>query len=357
METLRRREGDDMQQDFTLPDRMLAMVLDAPGKPLQPRMLPLPAPAAGQVLIRVGACGVCRTDLHIADGELPSHKLPLVPGHEVAGTVVRTGAAVTRLQPGQRVGVPWLSHTCGHCAFCRMHRENLCDHALFTGYDIDGGYAAYAVADAGYCIALPDRYDDLHAAPLLCAGLIGFRAYSMMQPQARRLGIYGFGAAAHIVAQVARHEGREVFAFTRPGDRRSQAFALSLGASWAGDAAQPPPAAIDAALIFAPSGALVPAALAHVRKGGDVICAGIHMSDIPSFPYSLLWGERQLRSVANLTRADGDAFFRFAAAHAIDSRVVPYPLEKANEALDDLRSGRFDGAAVLVPGGVMAPST
>jgi propanol-preferring alcohol dehydrogenase len=331
---------------------MLAMVLAAPGSPLQARMLALPEPGAGQVLIRVGACGVCRTDLHIADGELPPHKLPLRPGHEVAGAVVRTGAAVTRLRAGQRVGVPWLGHTCGHCVFCRMHRENLCDHGLFTGYDIDGGYAEYTVASADYCIALPDRYDDLHAAPLLCAGLIGFRAYSMMQPQAERLGIYGFGAAAHIITQVARHEGREVFAFTRPGDQRSQAFARSLGASWAGDAGQAPPASLDAALIFAPAGALVPAALGHVRKGGDVICAGIHMSDIPSFPYSLLWGERQLRSVANLTRADGDAFFRFAATHPIDPRAVPYPLDRANEALDGLRRGVFDGAAVLLPGGV-----
>ena len=341
-----------MEHRSPLPSRMLAMVLTAPGGPLQAQMRALPEPDENQVLIRVGACGVCRTDLHIVDGELPPHKLPLIPGHEVAGNVVRTGAAVTGLQVGQRVGVPWLGHTCGHCDFCRMHRENLCDHGMFTGYDIDGGYAEYTVADAGYCIALPDQYDDLHAAPLLCAGLIGFRAYSMMQPQAARIGIYGFGAAAHIICQVARYDGREVFAFTRPGDLRSQAFALSLGASWAGDAGQAPPASIDAALIFAPAGALVPAALAHVRKGGDVICAGIHMSDIPSFPYSLLWGERQLRSVANLTRADGEAFFRYAASHAIDSRAVPFALERANEALAALRSGSFDGAAVLVPGGV-----
>ena len=344
-----------MEHRSPLPSRMLAMVLTAPGGPLQAQMRALPEPDENQVLIRVGACGVCRTDLHIVDGELPPHKLPLIPGHEVAGTVVRIGAAVTGLQVGQRVGVPWLGHTCGHCDFCRMHSENLCDHGMFTGYDIDGGYAEYTVADAGYCIALPDQYDDLHAAPLLCAGLIGFRAYSMMQPQAARIGIYGFGAAAHIICQVARYDGREVFAFTRPGDLRSQAFALSLGASWAGDAGQAPPASIDAALIFAPAGALVPAALAHVRKGGEVICAGIHMSDIPSFPYSLLWGERQLRSVANLTRADGEAFFRYAASHAIDSRAVPFALERANEALAALRSGSFDGAAVLVPGRVTRP--
>lgn len=344
-----------MEHALSLPDPMLAMVLAAPGSRLQARMLARPEPDEGQVLIRVGACGVCRTDLHIVDGELPPHKLPLIPGHEVAGTVVKTGTGVTRLRVGQRVGVPWLGHTCGHCEFCQMHRENLCDHGRFTGYDIDGGYAEYAVADADYCIALPEQYDDLHAAPLLCAGLIGFRAYSMMQPQVQRLGVYGFGAAAHIITQVARHDGRDVYAFTRPGDRRSQAFAMSLGASWAGDARQAPPARMDAALIFAPAGALVPAALAHVRKGGDVICAGIYMSDIPSFPYSLLWGERQLRSVANLTRADGDAFFRFAATHAIDARAIPFALGQANEALDALRSGLFDGAAVLVPGG--SPST
>ena len=334
---------------------MKAMVLHAPGRPLQLQERPDPLPGPGEVRLRVAACAVCRTDLHVVDGELPHPRLPLVPGHEIVGQVEALGPGVNTLQPGQRVGLPWLGHTCGHCDFCRMHRENLCDHGMFTGYDIDGGYAEYTVADAGYCIALPDQYDDLHAAPLLCAGLIGFRAYSMMQPQAARIGIYGFGAAAHIICQVARYDGREVFAFTRPGDLRSQAFALSLGASWAGDAGQAPPGNIDAALIFAPAGALVPAALAHVRKGGDVICAGIHMSDIPSFPYSLLWGERQLRSVANLTRADGEAFFRYAASHAIDSRAVPFALDRANEALAALRSGSFDGAAVLVPGGVTRP--
>ena len=338
-----------MEDESALPERMLAMVLTAPGSPLQAQLRALPSPSDAQVLIKVGACGVCRTDLHIVDGELSPHRLPLILGHEIAGTVVRTGAAVSRLQPGQRVGVPWLGHTCGRCDFCRMHRENLCDQGQFTGYDIDGGYAEYTVANADYCIALPDQYDDLHAAPLLCAGLIGFRAYSMMQPQAARLGIYGFGAAAHIICQVARHDGREVYAFTRAGDLQSQEFALSLGACWAGDAGQSPPAPIDAALIFAPAGALVPAALAHVRKGGDVICAGIHMSDIPSFPYSLLWGERQLRSVANLTRADGDAFFGYAASHAIDSRAIPFALQQANDALAALRDGLLSGAAVLVP--------
>ena len=332
-----------------LPDRMYAMVLEHPLRPLLGQWRPLPQPGPGQVLIRVGACGVCRTDLHIGDGVLPPHKLPLIPGHEIAGTIVMAGDAATSLRIGQRVGVPWLGHSCGRCDFCRRHRENLCDQGMFTGYDLDGGYAQYAVADADYCIPLPDQYDDLHAAPLLCAGLIGFRAYSMMQADAVRIGIYGFGAAAHIIAQVARHDGREVFAFTRDGDRRSQDFARSLGAAWAGDASQAPPAGIDAALIFAPAGALVPTALGHVRKGGDVICAGIHMSDIPSFPYSLLWGERQLRSVANLTRADGTAFFRFAAAHPIDARAVPFALSRANEALDALRRGALDGAAVLVP--------
>ena len=338
-----------MEPTQSLPDRMQAMVLHQPRRPLQEYWPALPRPRDDEVLIRVGACGVCRTDLHIADGELAPHKLPLILGHEIAGTIVEVGQAVTSLRAGQRIGVPWLGSTCGRCDFCRMHRENLCDLAKFTGYDIDGGYAQYVTAGADYGIALPDQYDDLHAAPLLCAGLIGFRAYSMVQKEAVRLGIYGFGAAAHIVTQVARHDGRQVFALTRPGDRRSQQFALSLGASWAGDSNQTPPVAIDAALIFAPEGALVPAALTHVHKGGDVICAGIHMSDIPSFPYSLLWGERQLRSVANLTRADGEAFFRFASRYRIDARSVPFALRQANEALDALRSGTFDGAAVLVP--------
>jgi propanol-preferring alcohol dehydrogenase len=338
-----------MEHAESIPDQMYAMVLAHQKRPLKQQWLALPRPGEHQVRIRVGACGVCRTDVHIADGDLPPHKLPLILGHEVAGTIVAVGKSVTSLRTGQRVGAAWLGSTCGHCAFCRMHRENLCNDGKFTGYDMDGGYAQYIVANADYCIPLPDQYDDLHAAPLLCAGLIGFRAYSMVQADALRLGVYGFGAAGHIVAQVARYDGREVFAFTRPGDLRSQQFALSLGASWAGDSTQAPPALIDAALIFAPAGALVPTALGHVRKGGDVICAGIHMSDIPSFPYSLLWGERQIRSVANLIRADSRAFFHFASRHHIDSRAVPFPLNRANEALDALRSSTFDGAAVLVP--------
>ncbi len=329
--------------------KMLAMMLHRPGEPLRREWRELPAPGPGQVLLRVGACGVCRTDLHIVDGELPPHKLPLVPGHEVAGMVVQVGDGVDASLAGRRVGVPWLGHTCGVCDFCRMHRENLCDHGRFTGYDIDGGYAQYTVADAAYCIPLPDTYDDIEAAPLLCAGLIGFRAYSMVQEEAARIGIYGFGAAAHILTQLARQDGREVFAFTRPGDSRSQQFARSLGAAWAGDALHPPPAPLDAALLFAPDGALVPAALSHVRKGGDVVCAGIHMSDIPSFPYALLWGERQLRSVANLTRHDGEAFFQRLARHRVQTSSVPFPLEQANQALHALRAGAFDGAAVLVP--------
>lgn len=328
---------------------MFAMVLHRPGEPLRGERRNVPAPGPGQVLLRVGACGVCRTDLHIVDAELPPHKLPLVPGHEVAGMVVQAGEGVDASLTGRRVGVPWLGHACGACQFCRMHRENLCDQGRFTGYDIDGGYAEYTVADAAYCIALPDAYDDLEAAPLLCAGLIGFRAYSMVQEEAARIGIYGFGAAAHILTQLALQDGREVFAFTRPGDSRSQRFARSLGTAWAGDALHPPPAPLDAALLFAPDGALVPAALSHVRKGGDVICAGIYMSDIPAFPYALLWGERQLRSVANLTRRDGEAFFQRVARRRIHTRSVPFPLDQANQALDALRAGTFDGAAVLVP--------
>ena len=338
-----------MENAGQIASNMFAMVLHRPGEPLRGEWRDVPVPGPGQVLLRVGACGVCRTDLHIVDAELPPHRLPLVPGHEIAGMVVRAGEGVDASLVGRRVGVPWLGHTCGVCDFCRMHRENLCDQGRFTGYDIDGGYAQYTVADAAYCIALPDAYDDIEAAPLLCAGLIGFRAYSMVQKEAASIGIYGFGAAAHILTQLALQDGREVFAFTRPGDSRSQQFARTLGAAWAGDALHPPPAALDAALLFAPDGALVPAALSHVRKGGDVICAGIHMSDIPAFPYALLWGERQLRSVANLTRHDGEAFFQRVARRRIRTRSVPFPLDQANQALDALRAGAFDGAAVLVP--------
>ncbi|MGE5648617.1 MAG: zinc-dependent alcohol dehydrogenase family protein [Bacillota bacterium] len=327
---------------------MRAMLLDHPHAPLRAARVPIPVPGADEVLIRVGACGVCRTDLHIADGELPPHKSPLIMGHEVVGTVVAAGERVRRFSIGDRVGVPWLGGTCRHCAYCAAQHENLCDTPQFTGYDRDGGYAEYATADARYCFALPSRYDDIHAAPLLCAGLIGYRAYAMAG-DARRLGLYGFGAAAHIIAQVACRQGREIYAFTRPGDTRSQQFARSLGAVWAGDSTAMPPRPLDAAIIFAPLGALVPAALAATRKGATVVCAGIHMSDIPSFPYALLWGERSVRSVANLTRADGDAFFSLAQEIDIQTAPVAYPLEEANRALAELRAGQFDGAAVLLP--------
>ncbi|MFZ5541657.1 MAG: zinc-dependent alcohol dehydrogenase family protein [Pseudomonadota bacterium] len=325
---------------------MQAMVLEAPGAPLRPRSLPVPQPRAGEVLVRVHACGVCRTDLHVADGELPHPKLPLVLGHEIVGRVVATGGGVPRFKPGDRVGVPWLGQTCGACDYCRTQRENLCDAPQFTGYNRDGGYAEYAVADANYVFALPDAFDDAHAAPLLCAGLIGYRALRLAGA-AKRLGIYGFGAAAHLVAQVAVWQDREVFAFTRPGDIEGQAFAYSLGCAWAGDSAQPPPQPLDAALIFAPVGSLVPAALRALRKGGTVVCAGIHMSDIPAFPYEILWGERVVRSVANLTRADGDEFLALAARVPVRTHVEVFDLQRANEALDAVRRGRVQGAAVL----------
>ncbi len=325
---------------------MQAMVLDAPGAPLRARTLPIPQPGAGEVLLRVRACGVCRTDLHVADGELPHPKLPLVLGHEIVGRIVATGSGVTRFQPGDRVGVPWLGHTCGACDFCRMQRENLCDAPRFTGYDRDGGYAEYAVADANYVFALPDAFDDAHAAPLLCAGLIGYRALRLAG-DARRLGIYGFGAAAHLLAQVAVWQQREVHAFTRPGDVEGQAFARSLGCVWAGDSTLAPPRPLDAALIFAPVGSLVPAALRAVRKGGVVVCAGIHMSEIPAFAYEILWGERVLRSVANLTRADGEEFLALAARIPVRTHVEVFDLQRANDALDAVRRGRVQGAAVL----------
>jgi propanol-preferring alcohol dehydrogenase len=331
-----------------MPTTMRAMLLDAPGQALRLAQVPVPRPGEHDLLIRVSACGVCRTDLHIADGELPPRKQALIPGHEVVGRVVQAGPQVRQFQPGDRVGVPWLAGTCRHCDYCATHRENLCDDACFTGYDRDGGYAEYTVADARYCFAIPERYDDLHAAPLLCAGLIGYRAYAMTT-DATRIGIYGFGAAAHIIAQVARHQGKEVYAFTRPRDTRSQAFARSLGAAWAGDAGTVPPAPLDAAIIFAPVGALVPQALQTTRKGATVVCAGIHMSDIPAFAYAALWGERCVRSVANLTRADGEAFFTIAADMDIRTAPVPYRLEQANAALKDLRAGAFEGAAVLMP--------
>ncbi len=333
---------------MSAPARMQAMLLTADGLPLVPATIARPAPGPGQVLVRVGACGVCRTDLHVADGDLKEPRLPLVLGHEIVGRVEARGAGVDGLAIGQRVGVPWLGHTCGACAHCRAGRENLCVSARFTGYHIDGGYAQYAVADARYCFPVHGGYTDAQAAPLLCAGLIGHRALRMAG-DARRLGIYGFGAAAHIVAQVARWEGREVYAFTRAGDADAQRFALDLGAVWAGDSLAAPPEPLDAALLFAPVGALVPAALRAVRPGGTVVCAGIHMSDIPAFPYSLLWGERVVRSVANLTRRDGEEFLALAPRVPVRTVVDVLPLARANEALARLREGRLRGAAVLVP--------
>jgi alcohol dehydrogenase, propanol-preferring len=316
---------------------MRAMVLDAPGRPLRAAELPVPEPRDGELLIRVRACGVCRTDLHVVDGEVRAGRLPVVPGHQIVGTVEGSG---------ERVGVPWLGWTCGSCVFCRSGRENLCDRARFTGCDRDGGFAEYAVADARFCFPIPAGYPDLQAAPLLCAGLIGHRALRMAgDPE--RLGLYGFGAAAHIVCQVARHEGRRVFAFTRASDADARSFALELGAEWAGDSGAAPPEELDAAIVFAPVGALVPAALRAVGKGGTVVCAGIHMTDIPSFPYSLLWGERTLRSVANLTRRDGAEFLALAPAVPVRTSVVSYPLDAAGDALEDLRAGRFQGAAVV----------
>ncbi len=327
---------------------MRAMVLREAGRPLEPAELPDPAPGPGQVLIRVHACGICRTDLHIVDGELTEPKLPLVPGHQIVGAVVELGPGVTRFAIGDRVGVPWLGSTDGVCGYCLSGRENLCDNARFTGYDIDGGYAELAVADERFTFAIPEGFDDLAAAPLLCAGLIGYRALRMTG-DARRLGLYGFGAAAHIVTQVAVWQGREVYAFTRPGDESSQRFARSLGAIWAGGTDEQP-SELDAAIIFAPAGDLVPTALRALAKGGIVVCAGIHMSDIPSFPYDILWGERSIRSVANLTRQDGEEFLAIAPRVPVRTEVTTWPLEQANAALDDLRAGRIQGAAVLVIG-------
>jgi alcohol dehydrogenase, propanol-preferring len=320
------------------------MVLEAAGSPLRLADLPDPEPGPGEVLLEVAACAVCRTDLHILDGELDKPKLPLVPGHQIVGRVASVGE---RFQPGERVGVPWLGWTDGDCRFCRSGRENLCDGARFTGYDRDGGYAELAVADERFCFPLPEGYPDLQAAPLLCAGLIGYRTLSMAG-DAERLGIYGFGSAAHIVCQVAVHQGRRVFAFTRGDDSATQAFARELGAEWAGDSLSPAPEELDAALIFAPAGELVPAALKAVAKGGLVVCGGIHMSDIPSFPYELLWGERVLRSVANLTRADGEEFLALAPRVPVRTEVETHPLERAGEALERLRAGAFRGAAVVV---------
>jgi propanol-preferring alcohol dehydrogenase len=326
---------------------MRAMRLHGPGR-LVAEAVPDPQPGPGQVLLRVAACAVCRTDLHVVDGELPSPKPCVIPGHEIVGRVVATGPGAERFAPGQRVGVPWLGHVCGTCRFCRSGRENLCAEARFTGYQIDGGYAEYAVADARFCLALPEAYGDAEAAPLLCAGLIGHRALRMAGDP-RRLGIYGFGAAAHIVAQVARHEGREVYAFTRPGDAAAQDFARGLGAAWAGGSEEAPPEPLDATLIFAPIGALVPAALRAADRGCVVVCAGIHMSDIPAFPYAILWEERILRSVANLTRADGEAFLALAPKVPVRTEVEVLPLAEAVTALDRLRAGQVTGALVLQP--------
>jgi propanol-preferring alcohol dehydrogenase len=327
---------------------MRAMVLDAPGTPLAWREVPDPRPGAGEMLLRVAACGVCRTDLHVVDGELPRPKRPLIPGHQVVGRVLELGPGASRHAVGARVGVPWLGWTCGECVYCRGGQENLCDHARFTGYDRDGGLAERLVADERYCFALPEGYTDLQAAPLLCAGLIGYRSLRLCG-EARRLGLYGFGAAAHIVVQVARHQGRRVYAFARAGDAAAREFALEMGAAWAGASSEPPPEPLDAAIIFAPAGELVPLALAAVRKGGTVVCGGIHMSEIPAFAYERLWGERVLRSVANLTRRDAEEFLALAPQVPVATEVQRYALADAARALDDLRGGRVRGAAVVVP--------
>ncbi len=323
------------------------MLFHKAGEPLRSAELPFPQTGAGQVLIRVRACAVCRTDLHIADGELNGSKLPLIPGHEIIGVVEKIGEGVNRFKVGDRVGVPWLGWTCDVCEFCRSGRENLCDQARFTGYTLDGGYAEYAVADARFCFAIPDSYSDTEAAPLMCAGLIGYRSL-VKAGDGKRLGIYGFGAAAHIIAQVAKYQSREIYAFSRPGDDAAQKFALGLGAVWAGSSSELPPVKLDAAIIFAPAGELVPQALRALKKGGTVVCGGIHMSNIPSFPYSVLWQERSICSVANLTRRDGEEFLPLAARIPVRVEVQTFPLEQANEALEKLRSGNIIGAAVLV---------
>lgn len=327
---------------------MRAMRLESVRQPLRAAEITSPVPGAGQVLIRVRACAVCRTDLHVVDGELPGPKLPLVPGHEIVGTVTERGAGANRFETGGRVGVPWLGWTCGVCDYCLTGRENLCEQARFTGYTLDGGYAEYTVADERFCFRIPEGYTEIEAAPLLCAGLIGYRALAKTG-EARRLGIYGFGAAAHIVTQVARVQGREIYAFTRPGDTAGQQFAKSLGAAWAGASGELPPVKLDAAIIFAPVGDLVPLALKALGRGGSLVCGGIHMSDIPSFPYELLWEERSICSVANLTRHDGEQFFALAPRVPVKTTVQTFPLGRANEALAQLRGGKIKGAAVLVP--------
>ena len=330
-----------------IPTTMRAMLLEQPGQPLRLQEMPVPQPGPEQVLLKVRACGVCRTDLHILDGELTEPKLPLIPGHQIVGEVVQAGENAARFRLGQRLGVPWLGYTDGTCRYCQRGQENLCDHPQFTGYTLDGGFAEYTLADQRFCFPLPESYADVEVAPLLCAGLIGYRSYRLAGEQIERLGIYGFGAAAHIICQVAVHQGKRVYAFTSPGDAAAQEFALRLGAVWAGDSTQPPPDLLDAALIFAPVGPLVVAALKAVVKGGIVVCGGIHMSDIPAFPYALLWEERSIRSVANLTRQDGEAFLALAPQVPIRTEVQAFPLEQANEALERLRRGQLQGAAVL----------
>jgi len=328
---------------------MRAMVLEKPGMPLRLLERPDPIPGPGKVLVRVSACGVCRTDLHVVDGDLPEPKLPIIPGHEIVGTVVGIGRDVDNFKEGERVGIPWLGRTCGICSYCISGDENLCDEPGFTGYQIDGGYSDMAVADARFCFPICNEYSDVEAAPLLCAGLIGYRSLSMLGEHVGSIGIFGFGAAAHIVTQLALHQQCEVYAFTRPGDQAAQNFALDLGAIWAGSSDRPPPKELDAAIIFAPVGSLVPTALRSVRKGGVVVCGGIHMSDIPSFPYEVLWGERSLRSVANLTRQDAKDFLEVAPKVPIRTTIEKFPLDEANAALEALRTGHLTGAAVLIP--------
>jgi propanol-preferring alcohol dehydrogenase len=334
-------------QDLDIPSKMQAMVFERPGKPLRKTQVAVPEPGPNQVLVRIHACGVCRTDLHIIDGELIEPKSDLIPGHEIVGTVVKAGRNADRFGLGDRIGVPWLGYTCGRCRFCGRGQENLCDNPLYTGYTIDGGYAEYTVADQRYCFPIPAGYADLEAAPLLCAGLIGYRSYRMAGNDVSRLGLFGFGAAAHIIAQIGLYQGKQIYAFTRPGDVSGQEFARRLGAVWAGDSTEAPPELLDAAIIFAPVGSLLPLALRSVVKGGTVVCGGIHMSDIPSFPYNILWDERIVRSVANLTRRDGDELLRLADQAKVRTEVRAFALAEANDALGLLRSGQIEGAAVL----------
>jgi propanol-preferring alcohol dehydrogenase len=330
-----------------IPKNMKAMVLELPGRPLVLKNVSVPEPDDNQVLIKIHACGVCRTDLHIVDCELTGPKLPLIIGHEIVGSISKLGKNVNEFSLGDKVGVPWLGYTCGKCRYCLRGDENLCENAKFTGYTIDGGYAEYTTADKRYVFKIPEGYDDSHAAPLLCAGLIGYRSYRLIGKEFETLGIYGFGAAAHIIAQIAVHQGKKVYAFTKAGDKEGQQFAIKLGAVWAGDSTQLPPVKLDASIIFAPVGALVPAALRASDKGGVVVCGGIHMSDIPQFPYDILWEEREVKSVANLTRRDGEELLEIAPKVPVKTEITLYPLEKANEALNDLRSGKLKGAAVI----------